>query len=235
MPIRLLSIMLACTAAAACGVTESNFAERYAEASCTRNLACCAGTPGLVTEAQCAAVLAAFAGSSFNAEFATGHVTFNSATAETCISDLENQPCGDYLAAPSPSSCFAVFTGSQAIGASCTFGDECASTACGGIQEDDDGHVTAPGTCATPGGPGQPCTPSNNSGPYCAAGSTIDYADYPSCTCIATLPNGSGCTVDNQCSSTYCDTMAGTCAAVPQISSLPASSCQSLLEVNYPQ
>ena len=235
--------LLACSAVAACGgtaattpVTASNFGAQFGGAICARKLACCAGVSGLTTAAKCTARLGdGFYQPALDAETATGHVTFDAATAATCLSDLQNLPCGNFLSyAQIPASCFAVTTGSLATGANCTFGAECATTSCGGIKQDSSGHVTAPGKCAVPGGPGQACVQPNQSGATCAAGATIDPSTAPACLCKVTLANGGSCDLHGQCTSSYCDPGTSKCAAIPQVSSLAAASCQDLRATNYP-
>ena len=92
----------------------------------------CAGAAAYVSDGACPAADS----SAFTSVVAAGRIRYDSAQASACLEGLQHgfSSC----AALTPDACFSVFSGSLAAGEPCSFGDECASGACGG---------TCPTTC----------------------------------------------------------------------------------------
>lgn len=219
---RRLAALIACSLAACGGgtvspIAEADYTARFSQAFCARLLACCAGQSGAPTVAACESTWSAFVQAGISQSHATGRVTYDSAAAGCEVTNLLELSCGALFAAQTlgAARCGPLYVGTQANGAACsaqTGDEECKSMLC----------LSSSGTCAPQGAIGKPCPPispmSSNEERFalCVAGSYVSISSAGTCTCAATLPDGTACTpFDHSCSSGYCDGTAHACAEPP--------------------
>lgn len=219
---RRLAALIACSLAACGGgtvspIAEADYTARFSQAFCARLLACCAGQSGAPTVAACESTWSAFVQAGISQSHATGRVTYDSAAAGCEVTNLLELSCGALFAAQTlgAARCGPLYVGTQANGAACsaqTGDEECKSMLC----------LSSSGTCAPQGAIGKPCPPispmSSNEERFalCVAGSYVSISSAGTCTCAATLPDGTACApFDHSCSSGYCDGTAHACAEPP--------------------
>ena len=239
MSARRLFALLSCALAAcssAASLTQAQFISQASTAYCTKVLGCCAGQPGVPTEAACETAFGAQLQTRLTAQLAISTTTFNGTAAASCISEASAASCGALaLSNVATPDCNLVVSGTQANAGACTDGNSCASELCINIPFDG-GVATGPGDCAAPAAVNQPCPGTltdETSGYDCVTGAYPFYGSTSgteTCTCTATLPNGASCSQlgSSACTSGYCDQGTGQCAAATVSATLTAQQCTSL-------
>jgi hypothetical protein len=217
--------------AAACGgssstgsISESGAFNTLVTADCTKLAACCTS----IVVASCVTSINAREQAAFNAEAADTLLTYDGDATGRCVDEVKGWSCEQFVNGTYSPNCGAIFRGTVANGGACAGANECTSTLCKGVTYDNSGNVTTPGTCVAQAALGQSCANLNTaySGAICASG-TIE-SDTSSCVCVAPYANGAACTYDALCASPTCDPMSHTCVAYPQLSTLPAATCNAI-------
>jgi hypothetical protein len=195
-------------------LTEDNAANKIAVAACATAFRCC--EPGAevdaflddvdgTTEANCRTALEARLRSNYaelTPNIAAGTVFFDPAAGERCLSALSSTGCGNALEEnPGIGDCGRVYSGTRALGESCTTSEDCA-------QPDDGDHYCS-GVCMlgmTSVGLGESCDESTT---YCSDGRCEDG------TCVARSAVGAACISSRDCTTLICN--ASLCVNSPSL------------------
>lgn len=197
-------------------LTITEYAERFAAATCAQAVGCCApielhyqfafaDTP-VRDRASCEAYL----GSLFDLEALVrpsidrGRSTWDGVRAAECVAALEALSCEEYSARVTVMGDASIdcspITGLVADGGACGAPWECVSAHCRGVG------TGVEGTCAPPPGVGEECPTAR-----CAEGLRCDLATS---TCVVPKADGAECASDGECASNGCSeeqTMPGVC------------------------
>jgi hypothetical protein len=150
---------------------------------------------------------------------AAGRMVYHGDRAADCLDLLSSMSCADFGAAysqmPPWGGCADPFEGLVVNGSACANNLECANGYCEGEATDNDGNVTAEGTCRSRPTAGSSCPDGECAeGAYCDSGLSGDV-------CVATVDPGADCDVDAACVTGNCvgidriNDLAGTCAESP--------------------
>jgi hypothetical protein len=191
------------------GVTIENFAQKYAEAICSKNFQCCnAMELADKTMSTCVtnnqfAISALTA--SINESKAKGRANYDDSKSGTCIDSLKSMTCDEFKqgVGGNMAACMAFVTPNVAMGGACTQDYECITGNCEG--EDTSVDPPVDGMC---GG----MISLAQIGAACSSIECVDgaYCDPATSTCQANKGAGSACTSSNECVNT-CDTATSTC------------------------
>ncbi len=238
MTFRKLCLLSTAALATACSsgtpsLSQSDAVAQLSAAECNKIFACCAGNLGSFTLAACEAQFSAQLGANLTSELADGLTSFSGSAAANCIADVNAWSCEEILNEVASANCVAVLQGDVSVGGKCNRDDDCTSHLCEGITYGSNNTVVTQGTCVAQAPVGGSCATAmgSTSGDPCAAGGyDSQQAGSPdACTCVALIANGSACTDNSQCSSHYCDTTtSNACQPYPQLSTLPAATCQAI-------
>jgi hypothetical protein len=206
---------------------------RLGEVSCQKVFDCCTdaeimsqfmnikymGAP-ITTFDQCVGFTAGFfnglALPQWQASIAAGRMEYDASAAGGCVSASASLSCAEYAALSSgggntslAGTCQPFLIPKVANDGACSEDDECTSDNC--VQT----SSSMDGTCQALPGAGEPCDGNCIDGSYCgyASGETME-------TCIALVANGAPCTVDDECTSGYCDS-----AVSPEVCGTKAPTC----------
>lgn len=217
-------------------IAEADFAQAIAAARCASAFRCCGSSATasvalrgpVASEAACTTSFAAGARREFSAESAgvvAGTVIYDADAAGRCVSDTRNATCGPSLYGDVfhlSSDCYLVYSGTRALGESCTDGSECDApprgqpdcssgicasgyeaaalgAACDlGFTDCIDGYCDA-GVCVAQRAAGSPCTDQGMCASLACAGGF----------CVPPLPVDSPCSFGPECASGWCS--AGVC------------------------
>ena len=185
-----------------------NFPQKYAEAICSKNFACCddselAGKTMSTCVTDNQSVIALFV-SEINASQAQGRVSYDPAASGTCIDALKALTCEQFKQGigGNTEACMSAITPKVALGGACSQGYECTTANCEGATT----NPPVDGTCVA-----APVLADVNSS--CAANACVSnaYCDSATTTCVPKKAAGEACTSSDQCVNT-CNTTTGTCS-----------------------
>lgn len=161
------------------GVAIEEVPAAYAEAACGSFERCLGPLAGVLFGGDCTTELTRRSEQGglplWHEAIADGRLEYDGKAARRCVDALEAATCESFSL--TNAECDAVFVGSAAVGAPCSFGDECASGAycdldascpgvcralvgAGGTCDRDEacsGDLACEGTCVSPAGAGAPC------------------------------------------------------------------------------
>ncbi|HEY5448172.1 MAG TPA: hypothetical protein VIQ54_05445 [Polyangia bacterium] len=188
-------------------VTIGNFAQRYAEALCTKNFTCCSGSDLTDhTMSQClmdnAGVISVLT-AQIDASQAQGRATYDVAASASCIDALNAMTCDEFKQGidANADACMSFVVAKVAMGGACAQGYECTTNNCVGASTD----PAVDGTCAA--------APTLAAiGTSCAASDCVDgaYCDSASI-CRKKKAGGEACTLADECVNS-CNTATGLCS-----------------------
>lgn len=188
-------------------VSIENFPQKYAEALCSKNFACCDDSEltgktmsTCVTDNQ--AFLAVFI-SEINASKAQGRVSYDPGASGTCIDALRALTCEEFKRGMggNTDACMAALTPKVALGGACAQDYECTTNNCEGATT----NPPVDGTCAA-------AAVLAGVDSSCAANACVGtaYCDSVTTTCKPKKAAGETCTSADQCVNS-CNETTGTC------------------------
>jgi hypothetical protein len=192
------------------GVTIENFAQKYAEAICSKNFQCC-GASELADKTMSTCVtnnqlLIGALTASINESKAKGRANYDAAKSGTCIDSLKAMTCDQFKQGISANmaACMAFVTPNVAQGGACTQDYECTTGNCAGADTSVDPPVD--GMC------GEAITLVPIGGTCGGSGACVDgaYCETATTTCQPHKAAGTACTSDDECVN-ECDTATNTC------------------------
>jgi len=190
-----LGLLLTLLAALGCGQSD---AEKFADAYCAEVAKCCAEA-SLPSDGKMCHMWFSMA----------GDASYNRQAGDACLAEMRSQvSAGTFCSGGSIAACDAVYGdgnggGSQQLGQSCDFDDDCAGASEGKVACD----VFDSKTCVALLDVGATCASSSD----CVS---TAYCDYQNDVCTARVPAGGDCVMSSEClEDHYCPSDTRKCAA----------------------